>query len=322
MLSSFLQFVAGYLTGGAVEDRENDQSVDMVSSETERNTEVTEKSDDLSSDNINDALEQTCHGTITSFFNNRGLIDDHIYFTQNIVIGSDQPKVGDNVLVKASRSHAAGGWVAESVQITSLWDVDEEDQCQKPQKDVIIGMIVKTFGNSIQIKTTVEFNVPLNKFKSGFKPHTGDWVSIEIWIDKNDSEFSSFIQIDKIISIAPLREKKIHGVVTDTFNHNGFINGDVYFPYAICKKGTFFKKGDNVVSLIIESKQKRGNWRAVYIEHSKKNKSCDKDKENDTVLGDNVKNDNDCLNGIKVTRELAFGDICCNKKNKMMISIR
>ena len=323
MFSTIIQHVVGYLTGASLSDSCDD--IEKEISETPNGDEhdndikkLAEKvfTGDSSDEEAKDTLEKNIHGTVTSYFNNRGLIDDSIYFTQNVIIGNDQPRVGDEVLVKASRSHLAGGWVALSVQITALWDTEEEESTHKPYKDTIIGVVVKLFGNVVQIKTTLDFNLPLSKFKAGYQPYNGDWISIEIWNKgTGQTDFSSFSLINDIISISPLREKKIVGTVTDIQSRNGLINGDVYFSFAICKRGTFFKKGDKVVALVIEAKQAKGNWRAVYIEH------CKKEEKSSTKLGDMTKIASSC-NDVSVSKEILFGNLNQNIKYKKTVSIR
>lgn len=325
MFSTIIENVVGYLTGGSSNDTSDDHS-DDISDVTEKNDSdndnleekvyPTANSDEESgSDTENDILEKTIHGIVTSYFNNRGLIDDSIYFTQDIILGNDQPRVGDEVLVKASRSHSSGGWVALTVQITALWHTEEEESNNKPYKDTIIGVVIKLFGNSILIKTTLEYNIPLSKFKAGYKPYNGDWISIEIWNKGPEhTDFSSSSFSNDIISISPLREKKIVGTVTDILSRNGLINGDIYFSFAICKRGTFFKRGDKVVALVIEAKQTKGNWRAVYIEH------CKKDENKNS--GEGTANDASTYNGVSVTKEIVFGNLSQTIKYKKDVSIR
>lgn len=305
MLSNLLRYAASYLTGSPIEFVSNEEVKETsLDSEKKNNTE-----------SVNEI--QNSYGKITSFFNNRGLIDDSIYFTQDVIVGSDQPNVGDQVVYKASRSHADGGWIASSVQITALWDVEESKEPSKPYKDVMIGNVVKCYSNGALLKTTQEFDVSLNKFKAGYRPSNGDWVNIELW-NKNDENASSTFHVDDIISISPLREKKIHGIVSDILNRHGFINGDVYFSFAICKRGTFFKRGDHVAAIVIESKQIRGNWRAVYIEHKKKPVSSSKDTSKTTVGDDNKR----MVCGVNVTNELQFGEVSLSQKYRRTIIIR
>lgn len=324
MFSTIIQHAVGYLTGGSLTDFPDDQS-DKISDLREKNecdndnfVEKTNTNDSNSDEGEKDTehnlLEKTFHGTVTSYFNNRGLIDDSIYFTQDIILGNDQPRVGDEVLVKASRSHSAGGWVALSVQITALWDTEEEESNNKPYKDTVIGVVVKLLGKTVHIKTTLEYNIPLSKFKAGYKPCSGDWINIEIWNKGLDSDFSSSSFSNDIISISPLREKKIVGTVTDILSRNGFINGDIYFSFAICKRGTFFKRGDKVVALVIEAKQAKGNWRAVYLEHCKKDENKNK--------GEEVIKETSFSNGVSVSKEIMFGNLSQNTKYKKSVFIR
>uniref|UniRef100_A0A7M5WSS0 Uncharacterized protein n=1 Tax=Clytia hemisphaerica TaxID=252671 RepID=A0A7M5WSS0_9CNID len=340
MFSNVIRYVASYITGGSLNEEVSSDEKDTGgkfitdSNDTDETPEpdcnqTNKLEEDIvepaegngqqtnnSSGDTSNALEQTLYGTVTSFFNTRGLINDEIYFSQQVVIGSDHPKVGDNVVVKASRSHKAGGWVATSVQITALWDIDDDEETQaKPVKDNIIGTVIKLYGNMVQIKATIDFQVPISKFKTGYRPFNGDWINIEIW-NKGDEFQVSGIQVNDIISISPLREKKITGTVTDIQSRNGVINSEVYFSFAICKRGTFYKKGDKVTAMVIESKQTQGNWRAVYIEHIKKEEKEDEPRTPKDVSLKNI------FNGISIAKELAFGDINLGERQKKTIFIR
>ena len=318
MFSNIVQNVIGYLTGGSTINETTEKEITEINEILNSDKDIEENiQKESKEDSDGDLLEKTIHGTVTSFFNNKGLIDDSIYFTQEMILGNDQPRMGDEVLVKATRSHSFGGWVASSVQITALWNMEEEDDSTpKPYKDTVIGVVVRLFGNVVQVKTSIDFNVPMSKFKAGFYPFNGDWVSIQVWNKGTESAYfcdSSFV--NDIISISPLREKKVFGTVTNIQSHNGFINEEVYFSFSICKKGTFFKKGDKVVALAIESKQTKGNWRAVYIEHNKKDKKTDSKSVTSAI-------DKSCCDDLSVTKEVFFGNLIQNTKHKKEVFVR
>lgn len=256
-------------------------------------------------------------GTVTSYFNNCGLINDHIYFTSSVVCGGEEAQVGDDVCVEASRSHSEGGWVAHKVQITSLWVTDKDNRDKKPSKDKVIGTVSACNFNTISIKVNTELTVSSHKLKLGYKPFRGDLVQIEIW-RKHDDDFLDIIMEENIISIFPLREKKIHGTVTEMLSGYGFINDDVYFPFNCCEKGYRTKKGDPVVAFVIESKQKRGDWRAVNV-------SLKKTKRHDLNDVSPVKVDNYGAvlannHGVTVTKG-DFGDVDLNELCKSEICV-
>lgn len=337
MLSSIVRYVAGYLTGGdyndsdngCVNEDDNENQIHAIAGSSSSTDD--EDIDEEEPKNGGGENSREFNGVVTSFFNNRGLINDEIYFTKTVVIGSDQPKIGDNVFVKASRAHAEGGWVATSVQITCLWPNADDFDNSKPSVEVIIGSISDVSGNIAHIQApSTNISVSLRKFKAGYKPYRGDLVSVELWREREMGNLPTQETADKeIVSISPLREKKIHGTVTEICHRYGFINDNVYFSFAACRKGSYVHKGDSVVATLIESKQQRGDWRALYVEQKKKPKESKTleapEPSKETIM---VPKTTQVLalatskNGIVVRSELNFGDMTRNEKRKMEIQLR
>lgn len=219
--------------------------------------------------NDDSRLKKSFDGIITSFFNNRGLVDDHVYFTISVVLANEKPKVGDSVHVVATRSHALGGWIAKQVTITNGWGfggMDEDDG--KPYQDKVLASVVDCNDGIVSLKADDEFHVSLKKFKVGFIPYRGDWVQVDILIGGSDRNFSgkaSLLKEEQIISVNPLREKGVVGVVTQLLRGYGFIDDDIFFPFSVCAKGKRLQVGDPVFACIVESHQKKGEWRATYV---------------------------------------------------------
>ncbi|XP_022248710.1 uncharacterized protein LOC111087192 [Limulus polyphemus] len=75
------------------------------------------------------------HGRVTHIrkSDSYGLINGHIYFKFESVIGAVQPKIGNVVSLSASRNKKEDAWCADSVQILSeSWEFDDtEEKCDK-----------------------------------------------------------------------------------------------------------------------------------------------------------------------------------------------
>lgn len=269
-------------------------------------------------------FKKSFDGVITSYFNKAGLINEHIYFTQGSVIGNENPQVGDEVAVHAVRSHSEGGWIANSVQILHTWDLEDKEP-RRPTKELMIGSVKNIRNQMVQIEASMcQINISTKKFKVGFKPYKGDWVQIEYWNHVlNADEGSTKFNAKNVISVSPLRERKLHGVVTNVFGSYGLINGNVYFAFTSVEKGYRLKQGDRVVALVLESKQVRGEWRANYVIRKSKEKvenstvSASKNFEDDSQFVPTLDN---C--SVEILGEANFGDVLVDQTSKAEFLVR
>ena len=269
-------------------------------------------------------LKKSFDGVITSYFNKVGLINEHIYFTQGSIIGNENPQVGDEVAVHAVRSHSEGGWIANSVQILHTWDLEDKEP-GIPTKEFMIGSVKNIRNQIVQIEaSTCQIDISTKKFKVGFKPYKGDWVQIEYWnhivnADKGSTKFST----ENVITVSPLRERKLHGVVTNVFGSYGLINGNVYFTFTSVEKGYRLKQGDHVIALVLESKQVRGEWRANYVIRKSKGKVQNSGVRASKNFEDNshfVPTFDNC--GIEILGEANFGDVLVDQTCKAEFLVR
>ena len=238
-------------TGDFLENIERKCKTNVPSEETAASTE--ESSKEKGADDINDPENnKTFYGIVTHLYSGRGLIDDHIYFSQDTVIGNARLKVGTKVTVEATRTNQQGGWVAKVVSLFNEWNLESEDI---EKSDEINGIVTYFKGVSGLINDRYSFSK--GSCKAIYHPMVNDFVTCEVRTAGGlDGE---------IVSVKPLREKVFVGYVTNVINRYGFIDEDVFFPLGACR-GYFPRVGDCVLVTAIESKQRKSQWRAYKVE--------------------------------------------------------
>ena len=208
----------------------------------------------VSADNVADT-NKCFTGKITSLFNGRGLIEDHVYFTLNVVIGGELVHVGDDVHVEASRTHSEGGWIANKIQLLSDWTTTANENKRNIETMVKIVKYFSTTTQTGKLDNEIEFSRSVCQYL--YTPYQGDFV-------KTDLERSGEDQVN-VVSVCPVRQKKITGTVTDFSGKFGFIDNDLYFQIFVCIRGYTPRKGDKVTAVAIESKSFKGGWRAMSV---------------------------------------------------------
>ncbi|XP_022081029.1 RNA helicase Mov10l1-like [Acanthaster planci] len=202
-----------------------------------------------------DAKEKSSfRGKVTDLLYGYGLINSNVYFTYNCMVGGQRPLVGDSVDVVAVRDHGMGGWKATRVNLCEDWDRDDQAYRQNPETGTLIGTITKVAQDSGFINETVPFDQDSLVF--GYKPCRGDWIQGDLTCDPSTDRTQAR-------NVRPLREQKFSGSVTHLFPGYGHVNGRIYFTFRVCEGGWRPRKGDPVEGRMIESKQSKGNWRAV-----------------------------------------------------------
>lgn len=218
-----------------------------------------ESNQETSTDNIsnNDPMNnKTFYGIVTHLYSGRGLIDDHIYFSQDTVIRNVRLKIGTKVTVEATRTNEQGGWVAKMVSLFNEWSLDSEDT---EKSDEINGLVTYFKGLSGLINDKYSFSKV--SCKGTYHPMVNDFVTCVVRTTGGlDGE---------IVSVKPLREKEFVGFVTSVINRYGYIDEDVFFPLGACR-GYFPRVGDCVLATVIESKQRKSQWRAYKVEKCSK----------------------------------------------------
>ena len=222
-------------------------------------------------------------GTITSLHNGYGLINDEVYFSQDLVTGDATTQVGQPVYVCARRRQDTGGWRAETVTISSgdaQWtDVsttDETEACWEPktsggQKE-ILAVVTSASNDCCRLNETISFCFSDVADKM-YVPCVGDAVTAVIVND--DTTFQQHA-----IDVKPLRRFEFEGQVTAAMSDHGYIvcpgGVDVYYSYTACGEGYSPHRGDLVSGAAIETTRGRCQWRALLVKRQcKETQSAD-----------------------------------------------
>ncbi|XP_071810041.1 RNA helicase Mov10l1-like isoform X1 [Asterias amurensis] len=253
-------------------------------------------------------------GKVTDLLYGYGLIDNDVYFTFDCVSGGERPDVDSRVDVVAERDHDKGGWKATNVRLikSSYWDEDDEAG-DGPQVNEIIGTVTKVVQDSGLINDLIVFDQ--DSLVYGFKPHRGDWVQGET---VTDSELQTFAR-----NIRPLREDKFRGTVTHAFPGYGHVNGRIYFSFKVCEGGWRPKKGDAVEGKAIESRQSKGNWRAIFMKQDTRNTRLRLETANNSpfrkIQEEDLKSNK---GGIEITDDLGLGTTLIGNTKSTVATIR
>ncbi|XP_014786677.1 RNA helicase Mov10l1 isoform X1 [Octopus bimaculoides] len=210
---------------------------------------------------------RTFTGYITNLFGNHGLIDGDVYFSYNVVVGSQRPQVGNEVSVIASRQHREGGWYADQVSILKQWteenDSDHSDDSNESEsvsngllKELApgVGTITQCHLGEGLINEDIPFKIE-NCIK-GYIPEVGDWVTVDL--RENNGEVVAF-------DVQPLRQQQFTSEVSVVLRDHGYIKKDIFFYVKACADGYKPQCKDQVCCTAIESKQGKCNWRAISV---------------------------------------------------------
>lgn len=201
-------------------------------------------------------------GKVTHLYNTHGLIDKEIYFSFDAVQGEKYPKVGDHVTGVARQQHADGGWHAEQVILcTDFWDQDGGDveEIEQSEPNAVVGVITNFKGTEGFINDFIRFTFHQSDIgEDNFFPCNGDYVTADIFkTDEGQTEGQN---------IRPLRVEEREGKVTGALQNHGYIDGEIFFSYCVCRDGWQPKQWDRVRVVAMESVQGRNTWRAISVE--------------------------------------------------------
>ncbi|KAK3769722.1 hypothetical protein RRG08_004971 [Elysia crispata] len=220
---------------------------------------------------------QTIEGKVTHLFHGNGLINNEIYFSLSDVNGNHLLQVGDKVETKAVQQNEHGGWHAEQINVLEkAWEAEVKETTEIDLADlhkaVVVGKVTKFHNKHGAINSEIEFS--LSDCSDGFVPAKGDWVSayveeIELEISEGREQEAWDSQgpakIKKAWNVCPARSNDIEGRVTFVKNDYGFINDEIHFKLTSCLNGYKPKKNDFVKATLVESAQKKLEWRAINI---------------------------------------------------------
>ncbi|XP_060083408.1 RNA helicase Mov10l1-like [Ylistrum balloti] len=238
------------------EEEEYSHNVNIVASPKTGNDAEKNKSISNSS-----AQTKSIDGKVTHLYNTHGLIDKEIYFSFDAVQGDKYPVVGDNVTGVAKQQHSDGGWHAEQVILCNdFWDEDGDDVVEDlSEPDAVVGVVTNFKGTEGFINGYIHFTFQQSDVREDhFCPCNGDYVTVDI-TKTNTGQIEGR-------NVKPLRVEEREGKVTGALQNHGYIDGEIFFNYCVCKEEWHPQQWDKVKVVAIESAQGKNSWRAVRVE--------------------------------------------------------
>lgn len=115
-------------------------------------------------------------GTVTSLNENGGMIDNHVYFDFDSIIGGKEPFVGGAAHVTATRPHVHAGWRATRVDLLTEWRPDEGSEIE-----LVVGVVSGWSHTKCVVESGAgEVTFAPNEFcpTNGYRPHIGDSIEV------------------------------------------------------------------------------------------------------------------------------------------------
>ena len=118
-------------------------------------------------------------GTVTSLNEDGGMIDNHVYFDLDCVIGGREPYVGGAAHVTATRPHVHAGWRAIRVDLLMEWRPDEGSEIE-----LVVGVVSGWSHTKCVVESgSGEVTFAPNECRpaSGYRPHIGDCIEVGLY---------------------------------------------------------------------------------------------------------------------------------------------
>ena len=115
-------------------------------------------------------------GVVTSLNGESGLIDNHVYFEWDVIVGGLTPVVGGAAHVTATRPHVHAGWRAVRVDLTSEWRPEESSATE-----IVVGVVTGLSRTKCVVESgqrEVTFAPSDYRPTSGYRPHLGDSIEV------------------------------------------------------------------------------------------------------------------------------------------------
>lgn len=115
-------------------------------------------------------------GTVTSVNEESGMIDNHVFFDLDSVIGGLKPVVGGAAHVTAVRAHEHAGWRATRIELTSEWCPEEDSETE-----LVVGVVSGLSRTKCVVESgsrEVTFAPREYQPVSGYRPHVGDSIEV------------------------------------------------------------------------------------------------------------------------------------------------
>ncbi|XP_066109145.1 RNA helicase Mov10l1 [Saccopteryx bilineata] len=265
-----------------------------------------------------DTRLKTVQGVVTRYCSDYGMINDLIYFSNEVVTSKVLLNVGQEVIAVVEENKVSNGLKAIRVDaVSNKWEEDSKNQgggLSDSSPRVLIGCVTSLIKDAGYINQTTYFS--LESVCEGFKPCKGDWVEATYWI--RPGTWSS-----EAVSVQPLRYKRVDKVcISSLCGRNGVIDDSVFFTLDSLKlpEGYVPQRYDVVNAVVVESSQSCYMWRALCVTPVKKRDSSTSTKVEaaeeacEALLLKNKGN-------IEVTRITNFGALTEGESKNMVICI-
>ncbi|XP_060044802.1 RNA helicase Mov10l1 [Erinaceus europaeus] len=263
-----------------------------------------------------DSKLRTVQGVVTRYCSDYGMIDDLIYFSNEVVTGKVLLNVGQEVIAVVEENKVSKGLKAIRVEaVSDKWEDDSKNHgkgLSDSRPRVLIGCVTSLVEGAGYISQSTYFS--LESVCEGFKPCKGDWVEAEYWI--RPGTWSS-----EAVSVKPLRYKRVDKVcISSLCGRNGVLDESIFFTLDSLKlpEGYVPRRADMVSAVVVESSQSCYMWRALCM--------TPLSRRDDSAVGETIdeaygalllKNKGD----IEVTRMTNFGTLKEGGSKKMVIWI-
>ncbi|XP_049728993.1 RNA helicase Mov10l1-like [Elephas maximus indicus] len=211
-----------------------------------------------------DSKLNTVQGVVTRFCDDYGLINELIYFTNDIVTDNVLLNVGQKVTAVVKDDETSHGLKAIKV------DAFVDNRGSRPSisgSKILIGYITSLTKGGGFINKTTYFS--LNVVCKGFEPYKGDWVEADYSVKPGTSKLN-------IISVKPMNCRHVDKVcITSFYERSGVLDDTVFFTLDSLKisDGYIPQKFDVVNVVMVKSIQSWYIWRALSMTLVKRDSS-------------------------------------------------
>uniref|UniRef100_A0A8C5K0Y1 RNA helicase Mov10l1 n=1 Tax=Jaculus jaculus TaxID=51337 RepID=A0A8C5K0Y1_JACJA len=262
-----------------------------------------------------DTRLKTVQGVVTRYCSDYGMIDDLIYFSNDVVTSKVLLNVGQEVIAIVEENKVSNGLKAIRVEpVSDKWEDDSKNsgkQLSDSSPRVLIGCVTSLLEGAGYINQTTYFS--LETVCEGFQPCKGDWVEADYWI--RPGTWSS-----EAISVKPLRYKRVDKVcISSLCGRNGVIEDSIFFSldYLKLPQGYIPRRHDVVNAVVVESSQSCYIWRALCITPVKRDTATIGETSEELCGTLLLKNKGD----VEVTKLTNFGTLKEGESRTMMIWI-
>uniref|UniRef100_A0A8C6QES6 RNA helicase Mov10l1 n=1 Tax=Nannospalax galili TaxID=1026970 RepID=A0A8C6QES6_NANGA len=262
-----------------------------------------------------DTRLKTVQGVVTRYCTDYGMIDDLIYFSNDVVSSKVLLNVGQEVIAVVEENKVSNGLKAIRVEaVSDKWEDDDKNSCRglsDSSPRVLIGCVTSLLEGAGYINQTTYFS--LESVCEGFQPCKGDWVEAEYWI--RPETWSS-----EALSVKPLRYKRVDKVcISSLCGRNGVIEDSIFFSLDSLKlpEGYIPRRHDIVNAVVVESSQSCYIWRALCMTPMRRDAATIGEAPEEPYRTLLLKNKGD----VEVTRMTNFGTLKEGESKTMVIWI-